>query len=671
MTSVFEDLLRILFRRKIHIICFFVIMVVYPMALAYVLPPKYKAKALIYLLPGSYKKPFLPTEQGGGATFMQVSMEDVGSEVEIILSRPILEKVVDETGLDKETPPNKEDDPAKYYVYWTRKAIQGFLVKVGLKNALPPREDAIGRLFDDLEVDFVKRTNIITIEYKNSDRKLARDVVNSTVNNYLAFHINLHGHNDAVDAVRKEMEESQAKLTAAESLLEKYKKESVVSDIGKERDEIIVKISALQANLDTFASQDAKDLAAGNWGDIAGDEGFLDMRKKLTDLEIERIDLIKRYGKQDQNVASVNNAIAQMQELMKGRLAVMKDSWRRVLDSSQKRLAKLEAAEAEISRLQREIDGLNSLYNLNREKYFELTISKAMDLAQVTSPRVAQYSPLPAAPHSPKKMILLIVCVFLGVVGGLCYAYAYDRLTNRVTSVEEVEQITGLPVRATAPNYGLLTRWNPKRLANAAAWDMMPLRKFLELAPGTDRRTVMLVSACHDAGSTFLSGPICAFAANQFSASVICLSVHAGKERRIGKKNHPTLRAVCEGAGELGRFIQRDPTDTFDRLDVGVLREEATLPEKKILELFSALQDKYDYVFVDFGSTGLHQFYFSFTQFASDIILVLAYDKTNRNVLKRMVGQMKENDAPVSGCIFNRDRKEIPGFISQALFQHK
>ena len=58
-----KEILTVLFRRKWHAIGFFAIAAGLPILMAYVLPPRYEARATLLLTPGRYKKPFVPTER--------------------------------------------------------------------------------------------------------------------------------------------------------------------------------------------------------------------------------------------------------------------------------------------------------------------------------------------------------------------------------------------------------------------------------------------------------------------------------------------------------------------------------------------------------------------------------------------------------------------------------
>ncbi len=664
MNSSFEDILKILFRRRYHVIVFFLSMVFIPMTLAYILPPKYKAEAKIYLRPGAYKKPFMPTESNSRMSFIQVSMEDVGSEAEVILIRPILEKVVDETGLAHDVPPTP-DEGLKYYVYFAKKNFQNFLIQIGLKNYMSPREEAIDRLLNQVEVDFVKRTNIITIEWRSSDPALARDVVNGIVDHYLEYHIKIHGNQDALDTVELEMNQAYEKLSSEENRLVAYKKLHSVSDIEQERKDLLEKLTQTQHKLDVFESLDPEQLESGDWSDIEGDTGFLEMRKRLMDSELDRIELNSRYGKDDQNVIAVEEAIVEIRSLMKNRLKVMMNSWREVIVRTQSRLLELEEAEAEIAQYERTIEGYNSLYDLHREKYYELTIESAMQKAQITSPRPISYSDLPPAPHFPKKMILLFVCSFLGIVGGVSWAYAWDRFSNHVTSAQEIEEISGLPVHATIPEYNWTTRRNSVKINQVLAWDCASLIPVLEKE---ESKSIFLLPASPKVGCTFFALPFAANLASHFEEKVLYVSVHSA----VAKNKNKTfgLLELSNKLESLDELIVRDQGDVCDILYLAINASDANISVKVLEKMFSVLAERYDRVVYDIGATQMGGFYYNILRFVKTSFLVVGYDRTNCNSLRGTAEMLRELKVIPNGTILSRFTNEIPGVVERGVFKN-
>ena len=423
-----KELLTIFFRRKWHAIFFFIFMVTVPMMLAYILPPKYEAKATLLLTPGREKKPFLPDEKDARASFMQVSMEDVGSEVELLLSYPVLSVVVDKNHLDRDVAPPKEEY-AKYIAYMTLKGINDSLIKIGLKNYVPKREDAIGRLSKKLNVEFIKRTNIISVKWRGSSPELAMNVVNAAVDAYLDHHIKVYGNYQAYNTVKMQMDDSFKRLTDMENRLSAYNSRKSISDIDNEHKVILIKLSEAESKtkiLESLAMKD-KEMATAELGNISGDPAFLDLSGKLTDAELRRIELLSKFGADDRKVMSVNKEIEEIKGFIKQRLKHNLVTWTELAKSYREQLNGIDRSKIDIDRMRRDLENLTQEYQLNKGKYNELLIAKNMDSALISSVKVVEYASISSAPVFPKRMIILIISLFLGLSEDL---YMRLRLTS-------------------------------------------------------------------------------------------------------------------------------------------------------------------------------------------------------------------------------------------------
>lgn len=663
MPTAFEDILRVLFRRRCHIGIFIICMIAFPMTFAYIFPPQYKAEAMIYLRPGSYKRPFLPTVSSQQPGYMPVSLEDVGSEAAIILSRPVLESVVDETGLDKEGAPPKAQ-LLKYCVYHIVKRVKNFLISLDLLPEMDPREKAIILLKKTVKIDVIKkRTKVISVAWKDSDPELAQAVVNSLVKHYKTHHVQLHAHTNALDTITKEMKLAEKELNAIENQLEAYKQKNGISDIKSQRVALINTIAQTRKKLDLFSGKNsAKNVDLSN---IDDDTVYLDLRKRLTDLELQRIDIVTKFGKDDQKVANINAAIEQVESLMKERQVILVASWKRVVTRGEERLATLDKADGRIRAMNREVLALTARYNLSREKVHELKIADALAQANVASPKVAEWASLPAAPAFPNKLLMLLISCLLGVIGGITYAFAYEWCGNRVTDPEEAAELTQTPVRAVLPRYPRAVRMDPKRFAETAASGLMPLRNMLE--PAEDgRRQIMLVSPASRGEIPLVTSSISAFVAKHFSASVVHVALREQDRKSDNGKN---LTTVCDQLDGLEFVITRDPTDSCDCLTISLSPEDTSLSQKKVDAMVARLKEKYNYVIFDIAADMNGQIHFRFSPYVDSSWLLVTYDKTNRKQLKRFATGFHENDVKLAGCIMTNYQNEIPGFIRQTVFQ--
>lgn len=137
-----------------------------------------------------------------------VSEEELNSEVELLTSTDVLEKVVVGSNLQK---PN---------AFWARlfssreKSDAEKTTDEQIKIA-----EAVAKLAKDLKIGVVKKTDLISVDYQSSDAKLAARVLNNVANSYLEKHVEVHRPPAALDFFQQEAKRYQTGLAEAEARL--------------------------------------------------------------------------------------------------------------------------------------------------------------------------------------------------------------------------------------------------------------------------------------------------------------------------------------------------------------------------------------------------------------------------------------------------------------------
>jgi capsular exopolysaccharide synthesis family protein len=93
-----------------------------------------------------------------------------------------------------------------------------------------------------------------------------------------------------------------------------------------------------------------------------------------------------------------------------------------------------------------EVDGLEG--EKLRERLGELELEQALKTGKTT---LVQPAGIPSSPSSPKVKRDVIVGLIIGLVLGLALAALLERIDRRVRSIEELEQLFGLPILAQIP----------------------------------------------------------------------------------------------------------------------------------------------------------------------------------------------------------------------------
>ncbi len=661
-----KEILTTLFRRKRAFLTFFACMVIIPMILAYILPSSYLGKSTLLLTTSRFKKPFLPDERDARSSYMQVSMEDVGSEVELLTSYPVLAKVVDENHLDRNDPP-PSSKLLKWCAYWIFQGIHNSLVTIGLKPNTPPREAAIEDLRRKVNVDFVKRTNIITVKLKKSSPELARDIVNSLVEAYLLHHIKVHGNAYVLETVKKEMELSAARLRTAEDSLNKFSKENSISDVETQRHSLLEKLSDAENKIQLLENANHKNLSPDVYGSLSEDPAIAELSKKLTDAEMRRIELTTRYAGDDRKSIASKQEIEELKNLIQQRSNRSLNTWKSLAFTYRLQLSKLDHFKINIDRLKQDIEDLDRIFQLNREKTDEILISQAMDKAAIAGARVVEYAVADATPVFPKRIPILIISIFFGFVFGAVYVISLDKLSLKVLTVADVEHTSKLPVLASLPEYSLKEGADQNSSAMQLARDLIPLgnslfRNNMQVNEPSMLHTLLLTSPSNEAGTTFLCDNLARLISPNGQTVVLTFTYGDPLPKQAD------LSSACSSNFPLNQYMEKDEVGVL-HLCLAVSPKQLSLYDNPMRKLLAALhQNGAQYILIDASSQRGDSLYLKFVPVVEKVILVAAYNITSKPALSRMSDLIKRHQGNLIGCLFNRRQDVIPEFLYQRLF---
>ena len=160
-------------------------------------PPTYQASSSIVVLSRGYPELLSPPKGGGASTLIMNPKEEINSEIEIIRSRPVLERVVRELNL-VEPKPVEETGVAGVIRDLARATSRG-LGKLGGALGLTRHysqdekfEVAVERLHSRLTLDPAVDSQIIWIRYRSLDPALASQVVNKVAQEYQRQHLEIN-----------------------------------------------------------------------------------------------------------------------------------------------------------------------------------------------------------------------------------------------------------------------------------------------------------------------------------------------------------------------------------------------------------------------------------------------------------------------------------------------
>src|SRR5580692_1248792 len=291
-----RDLIAIGFRQKRAMVITFWSLLAGAILATILVPADYQASTE-FLIERSRMDPVVSPGHESEMVRAELTEEELNSEVELLRSDDVLRQVVVAAGLNH---------------HKSMPGMDSLLGHLGLK---PSDEERIAKaaqhLGKDLQIQLVKKSNLITVTYSSSDPKMAAKVLQALDEAYLQKNLAVHHPQGEYQFFDQEAQNYQKSLADAEGQLKTFSEQVGGVSPQLARDITLQKLSEFAANLQqTYADIasteqriDALQKQAGTTpqrlttqSSASDDAQVLQgMKNTLMSLELKRTELLTKY----------------------------------------------------------------------------------------------------------------------------------------------------------------------------------------------------------------------------------------------------------------------------------------------------------------------------------------------------------------------------------------
>jgi uncharacterized protein involved in exopolysaccharide biosynthesis len=419
---------------------------------------------------------------------MVVSEEDLNSEVELLKSHDLLEKVVLDSGLQ-----SRQDSA------WSRTVER---VGDALRGSRPTPQTRIARsvqaLDDRLVVEPLSKTTLIRVAYTSRDPELSARVLQNLARFYLEKHAAVHRPAGTFNFFDQQTNRYREELAAAEARLTDFDSKEGVAAPAVQKQLALQQLSQFEADLQRerssayAAGERARALQAQETvapqrqttqvRKLDNAKLLADLQSTLVSLELRHSDLLQKYQPSYPPVRTVETQIA------KTRAAITQARQSHIGDVTTDRvpaqdwmateLAKARADRAEFQAqaaatarvvrrykqiaqqldrkgvmqgdLTRSVKSGEDNYLLYLHKREEARISDALDSKRIVNVSIAEAATVPALATLHLGWLLIGVFFTAGILS-VGSAYAVDRMDPSFRTPEELGRYLDLKVLASIP----------------------------------------------------------------------------------------------------------------------------------------------------------------------------------------------------------------------------
>ncbi len=485
-----RDIATPLFRHRKLVLLTFLAFVLGTILGIVLLPKDYQANMKILVKRERVDAAVTPGRDAVMSNPGSVTEEELNSEVELLKSRDLLEKVVITCNL--------QELQSKHF--WDR-----LLPAAASSESDDPQEtekkisQAVLTLETKLDIEPLKKTDLIQVTYDSPDPQLAARVLRTLGSLYLEKTVAVHRPPGAFEFFQTVSQHYDHELQTAEGHLAKFDLDKGVADPQLEKQIALQKLSEFEATFnetqvaikenekrrlaveDQLASTPEQSMSSVR----SSDNPFLMQQLKTTllDLELKRTGLLEKFEPDYRPVQEVQKQIDQtIDTIAKAEKAPDREEttdrnpsyeWLRAeLTKSNAELATLRARAAEtlsviqqyrqklgaidvngaaqenLLREVKEAEGNDLLYKQKRE---EARIGDALDRQRIVNVAIAETATVPALPAHPHWALTLLLGILLACLVSPGVALAVDYCDPSLRTPDEVRDVLQIPVLAALP----------------------------------------------------------------------------------------------------------------------------------------------------------------------------------------------------------------------------
>jgi capsular exopolysaccharide synthesis family protein len=534
----------------------------------------------------------------------------------------------------------------------------------------------------NLSVEAVsKDVSVISIKHKGPISELNNDIINNLIHQHEQRTV--RDKNEITLAtsefIRERMLLIEAELANVEDSSQAFKSKNRLIDVESDAAMFLTKESAIekqitdamiQLSIAGFMNefiQQAKglgELFPSNLG--IDDQSIARLIEEHNKLVLERNRLLESSSAKNPKVIQLENQLQAIRESLKESLNKVQSSLDINLQALRKQegqyknqLANIPAFEREYREILRQQQIKETLYLYLLQKREENEIAMASTLGSV---KVLDEAYPAKEPVAPKKKIIFLGAVLLGLIFPVGVIYVMDLLDTKVKRREELERL-GIPFLGEIPLYKgdkALVSVKGERSSTAEALRMLRTNMNFLLSEVSDRgKVVFVTSTIAGEGKTFTALNLASsLALTDKKVVVLGMDLRAPKLAKylelpdsIGVSDYLVNDQI-----QVDQIVQPVPDNKL--LDVVL---SGTIPPNpsellflpRMSELFETLQQQYDYIIVDSAPVGLVVDTVSILHYADLLLYVVRHNYLERDALQLPKNLAKDKKAKSIATVFN------------------
>jgi polysaccharide biosynthesis transport protein len=447
---------------------------------------------------------------------------------------------------------------------------------------------------NNLKVELVARTRILSVGFESPDPQLAAQVATTLVNDYLD-----HNFKQKYEAINRsgwmdqQLADLKDKVEKSQQAMVAYEQQHLIANTGDKQtvqEQMLADLSRdlAAATSDRMQKESTYRQTIANRAQMATlvhDDLLQKLEERLADLKEQRSEALAQYGPKFPKVTRLESQISELQgQVDKEQNRVIdrtSNDYRTAASREKLAVAAVADQKQELGRmngllvqhniLQREFESNQQLYQNLLQRVKDASISAGL---RSTNIHWVDSALPPTLPIRPTKLLNIAVALWAGMFLGILAAFARDKLDSSIRTAEEAEALAVTPALGVIPlerrswlemralpkkgRHWYLTRTLTEQPTSSLSEAFRALGTAVSV-PSRPVKTLLVTSAQNGEGKTVTTLNLGqALAQRMTPVLIIDGDLRKGTvAKALGISNHKGLSTVLSGDDNFSEAIQK------------------------------------------------------------------------------------------------------------------
>jgi capsular exopolysaccharide synthesis family protein len=650
-------------------------------AATFMMKPVYKATAEVYIDPDA-------GSQFGHAQVqrMQDNSLYVQTQLSIFQSEAIARKVVGELGLDKVRGAENKSKPFLSGMNWP------WFPATAVETDEEKIERAVKKFKRKLSADYIPSSNVITVSYEAGNPEFAANVVNKTVDSVIQQNLDLKmaPAKDSMAWLEGRLGSLKDSMNQSAGRLQSYKAEKGLIVTGDRQANISLQGLAdlnskvLAASANRYAAEVryhqvqklAKDPAMLlSYPDMIENKTIQSLKVEQNTLAKEVADGSKKYGDRHPQMVRLHNEMDAVNRQMEREAALVvaavktgyegalrtEQALKDALDTQKAEAMSYERRSAEYTQKEQDVEGARQTYDEILRKFQESNILGSIGVSSV---QFLHRAAPPLKPDKPQKVMYLALGTLFALMCSISFGVTAEYLDDTCRSADDIEDGLGLSVLGVVPRNTLLTGARGKdgplalpQPSSLFAESFRNIKGNILLRTDDNPRVIQVGSAVSAEGKSVVALNLaCSLALAGDRVIVIDADMRQPSLHRYLKlPKGPGLTGLLGGRSGLAEAVIKTDIPNLEFIPAGqpTAGSGEMIKSEAMRELLGKLRSSYDRVIIDCPPFLGPVDSYLLTPLVDGVVLVVLSGKTGREMLVRMMKDLRAINARMLGCVLN------------------